>query len=284
MKLNLIILLALLATTFTVKAQEFIAEKDNTIYEESPSNSNGAGIYFFTGKTNQGNLRRCIVKFELPTADTNLVLVDVKVTLHCSKSRGNYEAFIHTALEDWGESTSDAGNPGGQGTSAAIGDATWATPFQGSPNQWNTGGGGQTGGYYNLTKLDSFAGSTGSDFVFDSPNLIPIISAMINTPATNLGFFITGEEPVSQSALRFNSRENSTNPPKLELTFCYKDLAHLSGDILTGEYNSVGELIIDGTVKSGSAVRATGATEVSIVSPFSTENNIEFEATIDVCP
>jgi len=44
------------------------ASKDNSLYSESGSLSNGAGNYFFAGRTNSGNTRRGLIAFDVAAA------------------------------------------------------------------------------------------------------------------------------------------------------------------------------------------------------------------------
>ena len=109
----------------------FVAAKDNTLYEDSAGQlSNGQGIYFFDGKTGANLLRRGLIAFDLASIPTNATITGATLSMFLSQAQGGSQAVsLSTALRDWGEGASDAGNPGGGGAPAQAGDATWLHTF-----------------------------------------------------------------------------------------------------------------------------------------------------------
>ena len=108
--------------------------KDNTLYE-SPTGalSNGAGESLFSGRTGQpsNSRRRALVAFDVAgNVPAGAVILSVTVaTMAPQGSSPPTTIALHKVLADWGEGASDAGIPGGQGTDAAFGDATWMHTF-----------------------------------------------------------------------------------------------------------------------------------------------------------
>ena len=104
------------------------ASKDNTLYEKADGSlSNGAGQYFFAGRTNQGvpeSVRRGLIAFDIAASiPAGSTINSVTLTLYMSRSnsgQGNQPVALHRLLANWGESTSDAGGQEGAGDAAAI--------------------------------------------------------------------------------------------------------------------------------------------------------------------
>ena len=121
------------------------ASQDNTIFSEDGGLSNGAGDYFFAGRTKGTDgteVRRGLVAFDvagaLPAGST---INSVTLTLYMSRSRTQDEIVdLHRILADWGEGTSHADGEEGKGAVATPGDATWSHRlWPGTP--WGSPGG-----------------------------------------------------------------------------------------------------------------------------------------------
>lgn len=201
---------------------------DNTLYESATGAlSNGAGENFFSGRTGQTTeyLRRGLIRFDLSSIPAGSYVQGVSLTLHCSLSSGGAQAMnLHRVLADWGESTSVAAPPGGLGAPAAAGDATWLHTF--SPTGfWGTAG----GDFASTSSANTVVNAANAFYVWGStPALVADVQAWVDGSAMNHGWIVLGNELLSNSAKRFESREN-VNPlqrPSLSVTY----LPPLPGD------------------------------------------------------
>src|SRR5262249_37685622 len=100
------------------------ASKDNTLYTDGTGRtSNGAGQYFFAGQS--GSVRRAVLAFDIAASiPAGSTIQSVQLTLHCSRAPVGAPPVgctLNRLLADWGEGTSDAGDPGGAGTASTPG-------------------------------------------------------------------------------------------------------------------------------------------------------------------
>jgi spore coat protein A len=195
------------------------ALKDNTLIE-SPTGalSNGAGPFFFAGRTSQeaNSIRRGAIAFDVaayvPPAST---VTGVTLTLRLSQTNaGPAPVRLHRLLADWGEGTSSAS--GGSGAPAAPGDATWLHTFHDTA-YWVAAGG-------------DFASVPSASFLVDQPGactwgpteaLVADVQAWLDHPETNAGWILLGDETAPSTSMRFDSRESpeTATPPVLVVEF-----------------------------------------------------------------
>jgi hypothetical protein len=199
--------------------------RDNTMYEEGDTLSNGAGAYLFTGTTNGlntggiGKIRRALLAFAVSDSiPAGAVIDSVVLTVHISKIPNIIARVtsLHRVTTDWGEGASDAGNPGGQGALAETNDATWTHRFF-DTTSWTT-----AGGDFDATVSAQTNFATNNSFpAWTSPRMVSDVQSWLDTPATNFGWIVIGEEPTQQSAKRFDSRENANaaNRPRLRVFY-----------------------------------------------------------------
>ena len=200
--------------------------KDNTLYEPEPKSneqSNGAGEHLFVGKTggNAGNtLRRGVLAFDLSgKIPLSATIVSASITLEATlvAPTGNDEqTTFHRLTSDWGEGTSDAGDPGGAGTDPTTNDATWAHSFY-SATMWTTPG----GDFIATPSVTTTVGSTGSYTWNSTPALVADIQGWLDQPATNYGWIIRGNEIDSTTAKRFATKEHANTAFHPVLTIEY---------------------------------------------------------------
>jgi hypothetical protein len=203
------------------------AVADNTMFEESGDLSNGAGIYFFVGRTagTAGALsRRGLVRFNLAGAvPAGSQVTTATLRLNESRVPGGpvfqMPIALHRASANWGEGTSDAvciGGNEGCGATATTNDATWSHSVYPSTT-WNTPGGDFAGGASATTTV----GGLGS-YQWTSPQLAADVQGWVNAPASNFGWVIKEvDESVLRSAKRFDSRQNAAaaNRPQLVIEY-----------------------------------------------------------------
>lgn len=198
------------------------AQADNTLFETTDgSRSNGAGSYLFAGTTDQGvaqNQRRALLMFDIALAiPASAIITDVTMTLRMSKTNDptGRSISLHTAGAAWGEGTSDAPGQEGIGAPAASGDATWLH------TSFNTGFWASPGGDFNpVASASAVVGGLGF-YAWTSAALVADVQGFLNTPSSNFGWLVLGEEGVAATARRFDSRENATfgNRPVLTVTY-----------------------------------------------------------------
>jgi hypothetical protein len=192
--------------------------------------SNGKGEYLFAGATQDGELRRGLLKFDIAgNVPVTALIMSATLQVHVSKHPPvhNPETFsLHRVTAEWGEGTSDAGTPGGFGTTATEGDATWTfSYFSPTPTDrltWTIPGG-------------DFLPSVSASTVVDTedqyytwgpaPGLITDLRHWLVSPDQNHGWIVLGNESADWTARRFDSRENAFEERRPVLYVEYLDLA-----------------------------------------------------------
>ena len=191
--------------------------KDNTLYEDSNGTlSNGAGDYFFVGNTNNDELRRALLQFDIAGAlPSSANITSVSLAMHVSRAAGNPlsdPVELKRLTVDWGEAGSNASGQEGTGTTAQAGDATWTHSF--SPNTNWTNLGGDFVSDVSATEIVNAPGT----YTWSSEQLADDVQDMLDLGSANFGWIILGRENFSQTAKRFDSRESS-NPPVLTIQY-----------------------------------------------------------------
>lgn len=200
------------------------ASKDTTIYSEDDAYSNGAGAWFFAGRTSSGALRRALISFDVAASvPAGSTVTGVTLQLYMSRTRsGGHTVRLYRATADWGEGLSNAGGNEGAGTLALNNDATWFWRFYNELNppagpQWTTYGGDYA--------VASSANITVSGIGFytwgSTAGMVADVQNWLTTPASNYGWFIIGNEAQNQSAKRFDSRSSSIPSQRPALTITY---------------------------------------------------------------
>jgi spore coat protein A len=142
----------------------------------------------------------------------------VTLTLYMGRSqRAGAEDFsLHRLLADWGEGTSVAPGQEGGGGASATGDATWIHTFY-SSSLWSTAGGDYAAGDSATISIDRKGFYTWGS----TPGLVADVQAWIDDPSSEFGWILIGNEAVTETAKRFESRENGTleNRPELVVNF-----------------------------------------------------------------
>ena len=191
-------------------------QKDNTLYEDPAGQlSNGAGIYLFSGKTNVPTLRRGLVAFDLASIPTNATITGATFSMFLSRTNSSSEAVsLSKVLRDWGEGASDAGDPGGFGVQAEANDATWLHNFY-DTSFWTTPG----GDFSSVLSATTIVSTVDTIYTWSGSGLLADVQGWVSNPANNFGWVILGNEIDAGSAKRLNTRENSSNPPQLTVTY-----------------------------------------------------------------
>ncbi|MGE0303341.1 MAG: DNRLRE domain-containing protein [Phycisphaerales bacterium] len=207
------------------------ADRDNTLYQDTQGDvSNGAGTFFFTGLTNNGDIRRGLVRFNLSSIPAGSTINSATLSLTCSRVNTNTgrATSIHRASADWGQGTSDATQGGeGQGAVAATNDATWLHRFF-NTQLWAA----QGGDFVAAASATTTVGATGT-YSWTGANVLADVQAWYASPATNFGWLVRGVENVSGSAKRFNTREFGTANQRPQLTVVFTPPAPATGACCT---------------------------------------------------
>jgi FtsP/CotA-like multicopper oxidase with cupredoxin domain len=200
------------------------ASKDNTLYEKSDGSlSNGAGSYFFAGRTTQGlgdSVRRGLIAFDVAASiPAGSTINSVTLALYMSRSnsgQSNQPVALHKLLADWGESTSNAGGQEGSGDSAAIGDATWLHTFY-DTLLWAAPG----GDFSPTASATTTIGDTAGTYAWSSAQVVADVQWWLDNPSMNYGWLLKGNESEQPTSKRFDSRDNNDpgKRPRLTIEF-----------------------------------------------------------------
>lgn len=217
MKMTTTMILTLAFLNVSAAILNIPASKDNTLYEtNADALSNGAGIYFFAGRTAQedNTLRRGLLQFDLSAIPSGSTIQDATLEITSSRSiAGSQPLSVHTVDIDWGEASSDAPGQEGGGAPAEAGDATWTNAFD-QGTEWST-----VGGDYNATASASTTASGMGLVTFNSLDLTADIQSWVDGTSSNFGWIVRGNELTGTTAFRFNTRENTIDPPNLIVNF-----------------------------------------------------------------
>lgn len=204
--------------------------KDNTLIEsQSGAMSNGTGEGIFCGRlasAGNGLKLRAVMAFDLASIPPGSTVTSASITLHIAQAvGGNQTHSLYKLLNNWGEGTSYG--VGGLGGDSTPNDATWIHTFW--PNSfWTTPG----GDFVATASASQTVGNTGT-FTWTSNQLKADVQSWINTPASNFGWIMRGNESVLHTAKKFVSREGEpTERPRLAITYtpppppCPIDITH----------------------------------------------------------
>ena len=194
----------------------FSPNRDNTLYEDPTGQlSNGQGVYFYAGKTGNNLLRRGLVAFDLTSIPASATITNATLSLFLSMTQGNPQMVsLSKVSQDWGEGSSNAGDPGGQGAPAAVGDATWLHNFY-NLGFWTTPG----GDFSPVSSASTTVDTVNTTFTWTGPGLIADVQGWVANSLGNFGWVVRGNEVDMGSGQRFNSGENSSNQPQLSVTY-----------------------------------------------------------------
>ena len=239
----------------------FPAQKDNTLYEDPAGQlSNGWGPYFFAGRTSGNLLRRGLIAFDLSSIPTDATITGGNLRMRVVG--GGAEVSLYKASRTWGEGSSNAGDPGGDGNQAAPNDATWLHNFY-NTSFWTT-----PGGDFSLTPSATANVFISGTFVWSGAALRADLQDWVSNPGNNFGWVVRSDETTAGEIQRFYSREQlNNNRPFLTVTYespSQTPPPSAFGNIstrlrvLNGDNVLIGGFIITGTVEKRVILRAIG--------------------------
>lgn len=214
-----VLFLAEACATGLADTVSFFPQKDNTLYEDiAGQTSNGQGIYLYAGRTNAPNLRRGLIAFDLSSIPTNATITAATLSMFLNlpqpRNATPVDISLSKALLDWGEGASDAGDPGGFGIQAEPNDATWLHTFF-DTSFWTTPG----GDFSPTVSATTAVMDNDMTYTWSGSGLLADVQSWVSNPASNFGWVILGNEIDRGRAQRFQSRENTNNPPQLTVTY-----------------------------------------------------------------
>ena len=216
MKLIPLISFIFLTSTYSFLGQTTInltPVKDTSIYSEFLNNSNALGE-LFSGVTRTNNIRRALIKFNLSSIPAGASINSVTLTLavtDVAPGAGTQNYKIYKLTKDWGEGTSTGTGIGGSATST---DATWSYSMFPSTN-WAS-----SGGDYSGTTLASLNISAIGNYTFlSTSNFVSAAQSWLDTPATNFGLILIGDESGTQNARIFGSKDSTSPAPILSVNY-----------------------------------------------------------------
>jgi hypothetical protein len=200
--------------------------KDNTVFSDLPSNSNGRGAGLFAGHIRPldegGGARRSLIAFDLVGGGVPVgaTIQSAALTLFFEQGGtgfGDGQTFsLHPLLDDWGEGESIGF--GGQGAAAAPGDATWAHRFF-DGQFWTTPG----GDFAPTASASQFVtNESGTLMTWNSTEaLVADVQNWADAPSCSFGWILIGDEIGNRTSARFTSRDSTTpaNHPRLSIEF-----------------------------------------------------------------
>jgi len=212
--------------------KEMWPSKDNTLYQHTMNPaawSNGAGQHMFAGEIGGnavaplGVLRRSLIAFDIAgavPADATITSATLRLTVSGARSVAA-NVSLHRMLMDWGEGGSDApgneaGGNGGAGpdgstlSAAEANEATWSHRLHGggAAGEWANTAGGDPGADFVAGASNTQSVNAVGIYTWNSPALISDVQFMLKNAADNFGWMILGDEGITQSVKRFDTREN----------------------------------------------------------------------------
>lgn len=210
----------------TVMAQQIeitvSPDQDTTLYEDAADLGNGIGEHLFSGRIASGERRRAVLRFPIPALPANAIItsaaLELSMTRNATATANSYS--LHRLTEAWGEGASNAGDPGGAGTTAEIGDATWRHRF------FNTDLWTSEGGDFDLVPSAQIELTGVARYSITGGGMVADINQWRADPASNQGWLLQVDETQgNRTARRFASRENAvlTDRPALIIQYRLPD-------------------------------------------------------------
>ena len=217
-----IVLTAIPAITFAQSEVVLAPVKDTSLYEDSGGTiGNGAGQHLFAGRVGSnggGLIRRAVLAFDVASSvPEGATITGAELILNLSRSPGGtVQVTVHALTADWGEGASDAAGEEGSGATAVANDATWLHTFF-DTSTWQTPG----GDFVEAESAKTDVSANLKPYSWSGDGLIADVQRWLDTPETNFGWIVIGDEQSQGNTRRFDSRENPSENtrPNLRLVF-----------------------------------------------------------------
>jgi len=230
-RLITILLITLLGWTITAtpvqrksaaeETKQLQPSKDTTLIESAKGDlANSEGQTIFVGRTGQpqDSKRRGLIAFDFAgaiPARSRITSVTLTMTLQISAGGDQPSPVnLYRVSRFWKEGTSVA--QGGRGAEAQAGDATWIHSVY-PTTRWARPG----GDYLKISSAKTEVAGAGVYTWNSIPRLVADVQAWVNSPKTNFGWMIVGDESKAPTAKVFHSSESTdeTLRPQLTVTF-----------------------------------------------------------------
>jgi hypothetical protein len=223
LKLTLLVLFIVPAAAGRADQITIGASKDNTIYQNSPTNSAGASGAMFAGTNNTTSPRRGLIAFDVAgNLPAGAIITSASLTMYLGIASNSTPRSIelHRLTTDWTEGSAGLGTTfsgSGNGFAPAAGGATWSEGSPGVP--WTAGG--------NFVAAASASTTVGN--TVDTPYTWSSTAALVNdvsgwyaNPATNFGWeLVNAVESTNQTVKGFYTRESTQAAFRPALTIEY---------------------------------------------------------------
>jgi hypothetical protein len=198
-----------------------LAARDNTIYEERTTNSNGSGPVMNAGKIATEKIRRAFVLFDIASSTIPAGATIDAATLHLNLTNvpsGPTPTTIrlHRVSRSWGEGASSSST--GSGVRAEAGDVTWLVRFY-PDSSWNAPGGDFDGTVHGEGPVNT---ALGAYDIPSTPTLVQDVQYWLDHPsAANFGWMLRADESagLSTTVRGIATREDATYYPVLEVAY-----------------------------------------------------------------
>lgn len=172
-----------------------------TLYETTGDPlANGLGQHLFAGNNGQNLSRRGLIRFDLASLGSDIVVESATLRLHVSQANAAPAAVsLHRVLAPWGVGSTDAPGGEGGGGPATPGSATWTDAYFGKV-PWQT-----PGGDFDLSALASTAVGGVDWYEWTGDDLVAHLQAAIDGSIANHGWLLRGDESMASTAKRFDS-------------------------------------------------------------------------------
>jgi hypothetical protein len=231
--LCLALVVLLLPSATSADTITLVSSRDTTLFQEAPSNSDGAGRSMFVGDA-QGPTRRALIGFDIAgNIPAGSIVTSVQLGLVLEGKAQNESMMrpieLRRLLADWAEGTTGQGTGGlgtGRGfpTPANGTTATWSHRFYNTV-PWTAAGGDFAETASGITMVGLIPNMP---TVWDStPAMVNDVQSWLDSPATNFGWLLLGDEFTAHAARRFFTREaaNMAFRPTLVVAFTPPNLA-----------------------------------------------------------
>ena len=200
--------------------------EDNTLYERNPTFSNGAGDHVFTGTDNSGFVDRALLRFDIAgSIAPGSIIQGVTLQLYMSRTvdGGSRATNLHVLLADWGEGFADANGEEGGGAPAYGGDATWL--HREYPDlSWVDPGGDFSPAMSASTQVSGIG-----FYTWSTAQMAVDVQAWLDSPSSNHGWIVRGQETGGQTSKRFDSRSVSNLGQRPRLVIDYTPSGVVAG-------------------------------------------------------
>ena len=212
------------------------AQKDNTIFEESDTQSCGACTTFFVGNTAGDKNRRALIEFDMSSIPAGATITAVELEFFVSKNTDDEGQVmdIHKATKEWGEagSTAVGGGPGeGSGGPALPGDATWSDAIYDDTSNWTSPGGDFAASPSVSVNLNT---SIGTYTTPPSGLMVADVQSWVDDENSNHGWLLkldSSGEAILHTAKAIDSKDATGGiPPILRVTYASSTPDDLDND------------------------------------------------------